>query len=430
MYGGMLERRAVVLVVVGWIGLVLTVSALGWAEQTEKGTAAMSYAEALQELKRYAQVVELVGEGGARVAVSPQLQGRVMTSTCDGLDGLSFGFINWNFLRAGKLDKHFNNYGGEDRFWLSPEGGPYSLWFAPGVPQTLEHWFTPPAFNEGAWPVVSKPEDPFCRMRVPMKLQNTAGTRFEVEVERTVRLLKKEDLAQLFGPEAAQQITAEGVRWVGYETMNVLTNKGEPMTKQKGLISIWIAGMLNAGPQTVVIVPYKAGPENVLGPVVETSYFGAIPPERIKITPQAVLFLADANYRSKIGTSQRRARNVAGSIDLLNQVLTLVHFSMPDNPTEVPYMCNLWGEHKGSSYEGDVFNSYNDGPPGEGQPQFGKFYELESLSPAAELQPGESLRHAHRTIHIQADLKTLAGIARQVLGVDLEEVRSLMFGRK
>jgi len=417
-------------VAVGWLGAVLAGPHWVWAEQPSKGTSAMSYGEALQELKKYTEVIELVGEGGARVAVCPQFQGRVMTSTCAGPEGLSFGFINWDFLRAGKSDKHFNNYGGEDRFWLSPEGGPYSLWFAPGVPQTLEHWFTPPAFNEGAWPVVSKPEDPFCRMRVPMKLQNTAGTRFEVEVERTVLLLKKEDLAQLFGPEAAGQIAGQGVRWVGYETMNVLTNKGEPMTQQKGLISIWIAGMMNAGPQTVVIVPYKAGPESVLGPVVETSYFGTIPPERIKITPQAVLFLADANYRSKIGTSQRRARNVAGSIDFQNQVLTLVHFSMPDNPAEVPYMCNLWGEHKGSSYEGDVFNSYTDGPPGEGKPQMGKFYELESLSPAAELRPGESLRHAHRTVHIQADLKVLKPIARQVLGVDLDEVRQQMFGGK
>ena len=427
---GLRRGWATMVVAVGWVGVVLTGPHRVCAGEPSKGTSAMSYGEALQELKKYTEVIELVGEGGARVAVCPQFQGRVMTSTCAGPEGLSFGFINWDFLRAGKSDKHFNNYGGEDRFWLSPEGGPYSLWFAPGVPQTLEHWFTPPAFNEGAWPVVSKPEDPFCRMRVPMKLQNTAGTRFEVEVERTVRLLKKEDLAQLFGPEAAGQIAGQGVRWVGYETMNVLTNKGEPMTQQKGLISIWIAGMMNAGPQTVVIVPYKAGPESVLGPVVETSYFGTIPPERIKITPQAVLFLADANYRSKIGTSQRRARNVAGSIDFQNQVLTLVHFSMPDNPAEVPYMCNLWGEHKGSSYEGDVFNSYTDGPPGEGKPQMGKFYELESLSPAAELRPGESLRHAHRTVHIQADLKVLKPIARQVLGVDLDEVRQQMFGGK
>ncbi len=425
MMGTRWQRWAVVV----WLGSALAGSSMLWAEGTLKGTSAMSYGEAVQRLKQYTQVVELVGEGGTRVAVCPQLQGRVMTSTCGGTEGLSFGFINWDFLQAGKLDKHFNNYGGEDRLWLSPEGGPYSLWFAPGAPQTLDHWFTPPAFNEGSWPIVSRPEDPFCRMQVRMKVRNTAGTDFDLDVVRTVRLLKQEDLAQFFGKEAAQQMTAPQVRWSGYETLNTLTNKGEPMTRQKGLVSIWIPGMMNSGPKTVVIVPYKAGPESVLGPVVVTNYFGPIPPERIKITPQAVLFLADGNYRSKIGTSQRRARNVAGSIDFQNKVLTLVHFSMPDNPAELPYMCNLWGIPQKEPYQGDVFNAYNDGPPGEGKPQMGKFYELESLSPAAELRTGENISHAHRTVHVQADLNVLTQISRQVLGVDLEEVRKLMLDR-
>ncbi|HOM19034.1 MAG TPA: hypothetical protein PLQ00_17015, partial [Thermoguttaceae bacterium] len=119
MYGGMVPWRMVVLAGLGMVGLAAASCGLVWAEQGSKGTSAMSYTAALQELKKYAQVVELVGEGGARVAVSPQLQGRVMTSTCAGPEGLSFGFINWDFLKAGKPDKHFNNYGGEDRFWLS-----------------------------------------------------------------------------------------------------------------------------------------------------------------------------------------------------------------------------------------------------------------------------------------------------------------------
>ena len=67
------------------------------------------------------------------MAVCPEWQGRVMTSTCGGLDGPSFGFVNREFIEAGKLDPHFNNYGGEDRLWLSPEGGQFSLWFKPGV---------------------------------------------------------------------------------------------------------------------------------------------------------------------------------------------------------------------------------------------------------------------------------------------------------
>ena len=77
-----------------------------------------------------------------------------MTSAC-AADGPSFGFIHREYIEAGKLNKHFNNYGGEDRLWLSPEGGQFSLWFKPGVKQTLANWYTPPAFNEGDWKVVS-----------------------------------------------------------------------------------------------------------------------------------------------------------------------------------------------------------------------------------------------------------------------------------
>ena len=67
---------------------------------------------------------------------------------------------------------------------------------------------------------------------------------------------------------------------------------------------------MNAGPKAVIIVPYKSGPVADLGPVVKSDYFGAVPADRFKITPEAVLFRADGSFRSKIGISQppRRQR--------------------------------------------------------------------------------------------------------------------------
>ena len=70
-----------------------------------------------------------------------------MTSTCTGLEGPSFGFVCYDFISAGKSNLHFNNYGGEDRMWLSPEGGQYSLWFKPGETQNLANWHTAPMLN-------------------------------------------------------------------------------------------------------------------------------------------------------------------------------------------------------------------------------------------------------------------------------------------
>jgi hypothetical protein len=76
-------------------------------------------------------------------------------------------------------------------------------------------------------------------------------------------------------------------------------------------------------------------------------------------------------------------------------------------------------------FVGDVLNSYNDGPPAS----LGAFYEIESLSPAAELAKGQSLAHHHRTFHIQGDIAALARLAKITLGVDLDKVRQEMLGK-
>jgi hypothetical protein len=411
--------RLLLVAVVG--GLAGTGAAHG---QEAKGKS-MSYGQVREFLAKHTQLVELTNAEGARVAVCPEWQGRVLTSTCGGMDGPSFGFVNDEFVKEGKLNPQFNNYGGEERMWLSPEGGQFSLWFKPGVKQTLDDWFTPPALNEGAWKVVSGPSEPV-RMATVMKFQNTSATPFHLDVSREVRLLGAGDVVRLLGEAVAKAVGQKGVKMVAYETANQLTNRGEAMTLDKGLVSIWILGMMNSGPQTVTIVPYKAGPESELGPVVKSDYFGQIPPERIKVLPGAVLFRCDGECRSKIGVSQKRARNVLGSIDFQGGVLTLVSFTMPEDPTKQPYMNNQWGGPHAEPYKGDVVNSYNDGPPTPGKKGLGPFYEIESLSPAKVLKPGESLEHRHRTIHIQADLPTLEKLAKNVLGVELETVRKEM----
>jgi len=387
----------------------------------------MSYREAHDFLASHTRVVELA-EGSARVAVCPEWQGRVMTSTCGGPDGPSFGFIHREFIEAGKPDERFNNYGGEERLWLAPEGGQFSLWFAPGKQQVFDNWFTQPALNEGAWEVVSAADEPGCTMRRRMQLRNASDTRFDLEVTRTVRLLGAEGYEELFGHSAAEILQRDNVEEVGYETINQVANRGPDMDADKGLVSVWILGMLNAGPRTVVIVPYRPGPESELGPVVQSDYFGSVPPERLKTLSEAVLFRADGRYRSKIGTSQRRARNVLGSIDFEAGVLTLVHFTMPDDPTAHCYLNNLWELPLAEPYVGDVANSYNDGPNESGS-QLGAFYEIESLSPAEELKTGESFEHRHRTVHVRAPLEVLDELAQAALGISLDKVRQAMFGQ-
>lgn len=65
-----------------------------------------------------------------------------------------------------------------------------------------------------------------------------------------------------------------------------------------------------------------------------------------------------------------------------------------------------------------MVNSYND------DGKLGKFYELESSSPALALKPGASATHRQQTIHLQGDEKELDAIAQATLGVPLEAIRN------
>ena len=98
--------------------------------------------------------VVVLGEGtGARVAVVPAWQGRVATSTIGGPGAPSYGWINRELAASGKLLPHMNAFGGEDRLWLGPEGGQYSIFFKQGDPFDLEHWQTPALVDSEPWSV-------------------------------------------------------------------------------------------------------------------------------------------------------------------------------------------------------------------------------------------------------------------------------------
>ncbi len=365
-------------------------------------------------LRAHTQVVVLGGaEGQAQVAVNPDIQGRVMTSTAGGPDGLSFGWINREFLSSGANNPHMNAFGGEDRFWLGPEGGQFSVFFKKGDPFDLDHWWTPPAVNEGAFDITSQDENRI-HFRKVIHLVNYSGTEFDLEVNREVHLLQPAELEALGVPVPA------GVKMVAYASDNAITNLGVNVwTKQTGLLSIWILGMFNPSPATTIVIPFKSGPESELGPAVNDAYFGKVPADRLVVKDGVLFFSGDGKYRSKIGISPARVKPFAGSYDAGNGVLTLVHLTVPEGATD--YVNSMW-QIQEKPFAGDVINSYNDGPASPGAKPLGPFYELETSSPAAALAPGATLTHVHTTMHLQAPKKDIDGIARKVLGVGLDEI--------
>ena len=167
------------------------------------------------------------------------------------------------------------------------------------------------------------------------------------------------------------------------------------------------------------MLPFRPGSEAERGPVVNDDYFGRVPADRLVVSHSAIYFRGDGQQRGKIGVSPHRARPVLGSYDATNGALTLVTYTLP--PGEPPYVSSLW-EHQREPYQGDVLNSYNDGPPAPGEKPLGPFYELESSSPATALAPGEAAEHRHRTMHFVGAPADLDPIARAALGVGLAEI--------
>jgi hypothetical protein len=368
----------------------------------------------LQFLKKYHKDLILLGDGsdaGAQIIILPAYQGRVMTSTADGNGGMSFGWINYDLIDSNKEEEHFHAFGGEERFWLGPEGGQFSIFFKKGDPFDFDHWYVPKAIDTEPFILVSSSKTE-ANFQHEMYLKNYSGFEFNLRVNRHIRLLSKTEIPLLLGFPLS-----ENLQIVGFESNNSITNTGNtPWTKEKGLLSIWILSMFNAGNKTTIALPYKQGNENDLGKLVTDDYFGKVPDDRLKIKNGVIFLNADANYRSKIGISPKRALPILASFDQVNEVLTIAQFSLPEFPAD--YVNSLW-EIQEKPFDGDVVNAYNDGLI-DGK-QMGKFYELESSSPAATLKVGESMHHLHRTIHLKGNSNELNEITKTLLGIHLSE---------
>src|SRR5262245_60587205 len=135
----------------------------GCKSNHKEGGGGMTFGDDVQFLKGKTQVIVLSDSAGkAKVAVAPDLQGRVMTSTADGDAGPSFGWINRQYFDDAatvKVNEHISPYGGEDRFWLGPEGGQFAIFFKKGDPFDYEHWHTPRFIDIEPFDVVTSSAD-------------------------------------------------------------------------------------------------------------------------------------------------------------------------------------------------------------------------------------------------------------------------------
>ncbi len=343
-------------------------------------------------------------ENIAKVLLVPGWQARVMTSTASGDDGVGFGWVNRRLIESGEVKPQFNPYGGEERFWLGPEGGAFSLYFAPGAEQVYENWQVPAALDTKPFWTVEK-SDTHARFVAGMLLRNASGTQFNTGVEREVSLLSREEIETSLGTALPKGVSA-----VAYRSANRIENRGEnEWTRQSGAPSVWMLGMFAPTPATTLFLPYDTTAGE---PKVNSAYFGEIPAGRLSISDALACLRIDGRHRSKIGLPKGFDTGICGSYDAAANTLTLVKYRR-SQPADC-YVDSRWGAQE-DPFAGDVINAYNDGPTETGE-VMGPFYEIETSSPAALLRPGESLTHVQEVFHFQGDEPAIAAIMEAVVG--------------
>ena len=408
------------------LSLILIISMVGCSSSVKKNAKKMNLkAESIFKPGTYGydrdfmkthklDFVELTAPSStANLIVSPALQGRVMTSSAEGKEGRSFGWINYKLIESGKVSSQFNPYGGEERLWFGPEGGPFSIYFPKGKEQIYANWIVPKEIDTKPFEVVAQTPGSVS-LRKEMTLPNASGTTMEIGIERTVKLLTHADA------EAALQLTLDpSLNYVAYESENILTNKGQSAwTEKTGFLSVWLLAMFNPSEDGVVFIPFKEGSDAELGKAVTDDYFGKVPADRLHVKDKVLFFKTDGKYRSKIGISPQRSLPYCGSYDPRNHILTLLWYSKPEKPAK--YVNSKWG-NQDDPLSGDVVNSYNDGPVADGS-VMGPFYEIESSSPAAMLAPGESIAHKQRIFHISGDEAQLNKITEKLFNLPVSAI--------
>ena len=411
----LLKNWFIQLILIG--GLIITNSCT--SNQKSKSTETMktyekgTYGYDLQFLQKHKNPLELKN-GNARVLISPEYQGRVMTSSADGVAGKSYGWINHDLIASGEVKTHINPVGGEERFWLGPEGGQFSIFFKAGSSFEFANWQTPACIDTETYELLASSETE-AEFSKTFQLKNYSNFVFDFEVNRKITLLGNENIKSSLGI-----VFQEGVKSVGYETVNQLKNTGTAeWKKETGLLSIWLLGMFIPSDEVTIIIPYKT--DAISDYIVKDDYFGKIPTDRLVIKDGIIFFKGDGKQRGKLGIPPQRALPVLGSYDAANQILTVVKCEIPEGVTD--YVNSAW-ELQEFPFKGDAVNSYNDGPVEDGS-QMGPFYELETSSPALALKPNETAVYKQSTIHFEGTEEELNAICQQVFGVSITEVKAV-----
>ncbi len=349
----------------------------------------------------------LLQSGNSMLAISADLQGRVLVASANGYGGQVHGWYNDSLIENGHYKNKYANLGGASRLWFGPEGGNYGLCFKNGEEQTKHNVFRPAALDTAEYQLISK-DSVKASFAANLYFKNYQDFEFNIAVERQIELNSKADIEKDLAIYLSDSISC-----ISFSAMSKMTNAGQELwTKEKGLIALWELSCFIPTRNSTVIIPLKHSTQEL------TDYLSNLNDSRLSIVNNTAFFKVDGSYLSKIGILKEFSKSMYGCYCPEKGLLTMVHYSLSDS---LSYVNSLWGEQN-APYIGDAINVFNGGVDEDGI-VYGPMFELETSSGVSELAPGESLEHEHSIYLFEGEEAYLDSLSTQLLGLSLMEIK-------
>ena len=299
------------------------------------------------------------------VVVSPKLVGRVICAGMDGLQGHTNAFVNAKQIQEGFTTSGYaarsgpgegwNNFGGVERIWFAPEGGPHGFFFEVGVEQHWPNYLMSHPLHSLQYRTSDTANDgKSVTFAVPVEMTNYAGKKVALDVNRRISLL--EDCPFALGLE-------KKVDFVGFESRTWAKNAGDQaLDKKTTPTAIWTLGMFNPGPQVIVLLPFKEGADSELGEPVTTEYFryfltvdndDEFLSRHWSVEDGCVLVKADGRIQLKLEMLKRRSLGRLAAVDLAKHEMTIVDFEVYP---ELDYAASFFTPYEGDLLDGGVMS--------------------------------------------------------------------------
>jgi hypothetical protein len=184
---------------------------------------------------------------------------------------------------------------------------------------------------------------------------------------------------------------------------------------------MWCLGQFPEHPGQSVVIPVRAGTVGFSGPLTVDEYFkdfclGDSFSRECRLDFDGwVLLKASGRVRGKVGVKKERATGRLGSYDPINNHLIIVDH---DFYPEMDYVTGYW-RSCADAFDGDAASVYVDGPQEVGGPG-GLSYELETMSPALFLKPGQSFSYRNRTFHLRGPRSAIRAVCKQFLNAEID----------